>query len=110
MKTFKYKDYKKCYFYVASYNADLNSMYIEIDNKKYDSIIDCTTHNMFTMYEQNTATIKTLELVKFLKELNVVKKVIKEIPYGNFGDKLYLCKIDTDILKEYSKEWHYQNA
>ncbi len=110
MKTFKYKNYKKCYFSVASYTPNPNAMYIEIDNKTYDSITECTTYTTSTPFIPKTAAIKTKELVNFLKELKVVTKVIAVLPYGNFSNKLYLCKIDTDILKEYSKEWHYQDA
>ena len=37
-------------------------------------------------------------------------KVIEKINYGNFSSVSYLCKINIEKLKEYSKEWYYQNA
>lgn len=110
MKTFNYKDYKKCYFYVDSYKANPKAMYIEIDNKRYDSITDCTLYAPYTPFEPETAAIKTKELVNFLKELKVITKIIAVLPYGNFSNELYLCKIDIDTLKEYTKEWHYKYA
>ena len=110
MKTFKYKNYKKCYFYVNSYAMDLDVIYIRIENNTCGMITDCTKYLTLTTYEKNTTTIIDLEMVKFLKELKIVTKVIEKINYGNFSSVSYLCKINIEKLKEYSKEWYYQNA
>lgn len=110
MKTFKYKKHKNCHFMVASYIGNPDAIYIEIRNKSCESITDCTTFIRYAMYEPKTTTIKNLELVKFLKELKIVTRIISKIPYGNFSDSLYFCKINTDKLREYSKEWNYNYA
>lgn len=110
MKTFKYKNHEKCYFYVDSYKIYPDVIYFRIENDTCEMITDCTKFHMFTLYEKNSTNIVDLEMVKFLKELKIVTKVIEKVHYGNFSGVLYHCKINIKKLKEYSKEWHFEYA
>ncbi len=125
MKTFNYKNYKNCYFIVASYVADENAMYIGIENETEGNIIDCTVFRQDCIYLPGLVTIKNYsensKLTTFLKKLKIITEINNRIPCNNFSSTLAslngkdpqtidCCEIDLEKLKEYSKEWHYQDA
>lgn len=125
MKTFKYKKYKKCFFIVSSYVADEDAMYIGIENETEGSIADCTVYYKDGIYIPGFITVKNYSensnLTNFLKELKIITEICTRFPCNNFPETLATlnganpqsidyCQIDIEKLKEYSKEWHYQNA
>lgn len=120
MKTFTYKNYKKCYFKVASYAADKKAMAILIENLKDGPIATCTVYDNYSAYSEHITTIKNYSenshMTNFLKKLNVVEDVLYSNPCNAFvvdtlntnnPQTIDTCLINTDVLKEYSKVWNY---
>ena len=115
-KTFKYKDYKDCSFYVSNYATNPDSMSIKILGKNGKSICDCTTNKKDYFYEENTATIRNYNenygMTRFLIKLGVVKQVITKSRFSIYADSnndsIDYCDIDIEILKKYSSEFDYK--
>lgn len=120
MKTFTYKDYENCYFRVGSYVADNEAMAISIENLEDGPIATCTIYDDYSAYSEHITTIKNYSenshMTNFLKKLNVISEVLYSKPCNSFvADTLHTnnpqtidtCLINTDILKQYSKSWNY---
>ena len=120
MKTFKYKNNKKCYFIVSSYQTNPNAIAFSIENLKQGLITTCTVYIANKSYTKGLATIKNYSensgMTEFLKKLGIVTKVFIKKPCNDFvigtfdpenAESIDTVLIDTDKLKEYSKEWYY---
>ena len=114
-KTFKYKNYTNCTFFVDSYFNDTNAMYIAIQDEKGNTICNCTTYKSDFLYQKNTATIKnymeTSGMTKFLIKLGIVEQVITKSLFKIFAnsknDSIDYCDINIDNLKKYSNNFNY---
>lgn len=120
MKTFNYKNYKNCYFYVTNYLADKNAMAISIQNDEEGDIAFCTIYDVLSVYSPDLVTIKNYSensyMTNFLEDLGVVISIIDRRPCNQFvrdtintdnPQTIDTCIVDTDILKEYCKKWKY---
>lgn len=110
-KTFKYKNYKNCYFEVGNYNS--SSMYINITNGRSCDIV-ATVNMPDYFYTPNTATIKNYSegsgMTNFLLKLGVIEQVYtkrKAHPMAISTETIDFCEINIEKLKEYSKEFDY---
>lgn len=120
MKKFTYKNYKGCYFTVASYVADNKAMAISIENENEGPITVCTVYDDMRMYSEHITTIKNYSenshLTDFLKKMGIVIDIIDRTPCNSYVEDslnsenpqtIDICLIDTEKLKEYCKEWNY---
>ncbi len=119
MKKFNYKNYKNCYFVVASYAANDKAMAISIENEK-GPISVCTVYDGWSMYSEHITTIKNYSenshMTEFLQKMGIVIDILNRTPCNEFErntinssnpQTIDSCLIDTDKLREYAKEWHY---
>lgn len=119
MKTFDYEGNKNCYFVVNSYLANKEAMAIEI-YKKGELLKVCTLYDDMGMYSEHITTIKNYSenshMTDFLMKLGIVEDILFRCPCNSYVyDSIKTdnpqtkdtCIINTDLLKEYSKEWNY---
>ena len=114
-KTFKYKNYKDCYFNVSNYLYNKQSMAISIKNEDGEDITVATVNMNDYMYEPDTATIKNYSensgITKFLERLGVIEEIYSRVqcnPYATKNETIDYCLINIDKLKEYTKEFNYR--
>lgn len=122
MKTFRFKKYPKCNFWVSHYYFDDDAIAIVIvDSVTNDVICKCTTYDIHFNYNLGIATIKNytenVGMTDFLKDLGVVEEVIKSYILNegieDFGgisiekETIDVCKINIKLLKSYATEWRY---
>lgn len=114
-KTFKYKNYGDCYFYVGNYLHNKQSMAIRIISKDGESITVATVNMNDYLYEPNTATIKNYSenagMTKFLEKLGIIKQVYSKKhchPYALETETIDYCLINIDKLKEYTNQFNYE--
>jgi len=107
-KTFKYQNYKNCFFSVGRYQIG-NNLAFQIESEKQGYIADCTVNIANWNYPKDSfVTIKSYSenegMLKFLKNLGVVTEAYCKVPTG------YVCAdaciIDLDKLKEYTAVWN----
>lgn len=121
MKRFKYKDYKNCYFNVASYAYNKKAMAIEIENREDGPIITCTVFIEDGLYTPNCIVIKNYSensgMTKFLQDLGIVVLILDRRPSNMLAtgsldtenpESFDTCIIDQEKLKEYTKSWNYE--
>lgn len=114
-KTFKYKDYRDCYFEVGNYAYNKQSMYIQIINKLDGEIITATVNMPDYFYSPNTASIKNYSensgMTEFLQKLGIIEIIYtrnKVNPYASEGETIDFCAINVDKLKEYANKFEYE--
>ena len=117
-KTFKYKNYRNCYFEVGNYLYNSQAMYIELygdgDGEK-DGLIITVTVNINDFYMPDTATIKNYSdnagITKFLQKLGIIEEIYsrrKCNPYALDSETIDFCLINIEKLKTYSKSFNYE--
>lgn len=114
-KTFKYKTYRNCYFYVSNYINNKQAMTISILGRDGEGIIVCTVNEPGYVYAPNTATIKNCSenagMTNFLKKLGIIEEVYSKVqcnPYVSKSETIDYCLIDIDKLKEYTNKFDYE--
>lgn len=108
MKTFNYESnclrYKDCFFDIGEYEKGKISLavYGYIESDQDISHISNVTVNVEEKLSENQIVIDDYansNLITFLIELGIVKKIVKRIPVKFL--QLPVVEIDLDILKEY---------
>ena len=114
-KTFNYKNYRDCYFYVENYLYNKQAMAITIVNENEGNIVVCTVNMTDYLYEPNTATIKNYSInagmTKFLKKLGIIEEVYSKVKCNQFASEdetIDYCAINITKLKEYTKYFNYE--
>lgn len=114
-KTFKYKNYEGCYFFVSTYLYNHQAMAISIITENNEDEIIVTVNMKDYLYYPNVATIKNYSensgMTTFLKELGIIKEIFASYkcnPYACEGETIDYCLIDMDKLKEYTKDFEYE--
>lgn len=115
-KTFKYKNYNNCSFYVTNYSRNPDAMFIGILDEKGNRIFDCTRNVPDYFYEENVAVIKnyseTYGMTDFLRKMGIVKQINTKSYFKIFGnssnESMDYCDIDIDKLKKYSSTFNYK--
>lgn len=108
MKTFNYESnclkYRNCFFDIGEYEKGKISLaiYGYIEDDKDISHISNVTVNVEEKLEENQIVIDdyaNTNLITFLLELGIVKKIVKRIPIQFM--QLPVVEIDLEKLKEY---------
>ena len=112
MKTFNYKNHKKCYFNVYSYAANDEAMAIVMTNGKSLDIV-CTVYDKNSIYMNGVTAIKNYSenshLTEFLQKLGIITEVFNRTPCNNHvidtlnsknPQSIDNCFIDMDLLKQ----------
>lgn len=115
-KTFKYKNYDNCSFYVMNYSRNPDAMFIGILDEHGNRICECTTNKADYFYEENTAVIKnymeTYGMTSFLMKKGIVKEIITRSNFKIFAtsnkESIDYCDIDIEKLKKYSSTFNYE--
>lgn len=114
-KTFKYKNYKKCSFYVGNYNTNKQAMSISMIDGDGDDIVTVTVNMPDYLYEPDTATIRNYSegagLTKLLQKLGIIEEIYTRKhcnPYALKTETIDYCLINIEKLKEYSYEFNYE--
>lgn len=113
-KTFKYKNYKNCSFYVGNYIKNTQSMAIQIIDGEGELVTTCTVNMPDYLYYPDSATIKNYSenagMTKFLEKLGIIEEIFSEVkcnPYAAKSETIDFCLINMDKLKEYSSKFNY---
>lgn len=114
-KTFSYKTYKNCSFYVGNYPAYKQAMAIIMVDGNGEDIVTVTVNMTDYLYEPDTATIKNYSegagLTKFLQKLGIIEEIYTRKhcnPYAPKDETIDYCLINIEKLKEYSNEFNYE--
>ena len=120
IKSFDYKTYKNCYFIVSSYTCDPMAMAISIFNNSDGDITTVTVYMDGYVYAPGLTAIKNYSentgITKFLQELGIIEEILDRRPPNQHvahtlntpnPETIDWCVINTDKLKEYTKEWYY---
>lgn len=115
-KTFNIWQYNNCAFEASHYIADSKAIAIRIvDNETSEAIVKCTTYIQNVEYKEGIATIKNYSenrgMTDFLKEMGIVTEVVESFKCNEDAEDtetIDVCKIDLKKLKEYARDWHYE--